>query len=55
MDNSAVNLGSGGYDIRYMQDGGMPLSSSLRPRLRPKNLRGPGPGMVSPTPEFTDM
>ena len=55
MDNSAVNLGSGGYDIRYMQDGGMPLSSSLRPRLRPKNLRGPGPGMVSPSPEFTDM
>jgi len=55
MDNSAVNLGSGGYDIRYMQDGGMPLSSSLRPRLRSENLRGPGPGMVSPTPEFTDM
>ena len=55
MSNSAVNLGSGGYDIRYMQEGGMPLSSSLRPRLRPENLRGPGPGMISPTPEFTEM
>jgi len=55
MNNSAVNLGSGGYDIRYMQDGGMPLSSSLKPRLRPENLRGPGPGMISPTPAFTDM
>lgn len=44
MDNSAVNLGSG-----------MPLSSRLRPRMRPENLRGPGPGMVSPYPEFTDM
>ena len=44
MDNSAVNLGSG-----------MPVSSRIRPRMRSENLRGPGPGMISPAPAFTDM
>ena len=45
MDGTAVNLGMAGT----------PLSSSLRPILRPENFRGPGPGAMSPVPRFTDL
>lgn len=45
MDGTAVNLGMAGT----------PLSSSLRPILRPESFRGPGPGAMSPIPRFTDL
>lgn len=45
MDGTAVNLGMAGT----------PLSSSLRPILRPESFRGPAPGAMSPIPRFTDL